>query len=41
MRTENITDEEMMESMDEKKHNLNTIDDKPKHLFKTMQLVPI
>jgi hypothetical protein len=27
--------------MDEKKHNLNTIDDKPKHLFKTMQLVPI
>jgi hypothetical protein len=35
----------MRESMDERKHNyehnLNTMDDKPKHLFKTMELVQI
>ena len=44
MRTNNITDEGMRESRDEKiqnyEHNLNKTD-KPKHLFKTMELVQI
>jgi hypothetical protein len=45
MRTENTRDEEMRESMEETthnyEHNLNTLDDKPKHLFKTIELVPV